>query len=203
MICGKSTNKKNMLVLKLTPKNLKTAVKILQRGGVIVYPTDTAYGLGGIFDSQEVKNKIYKIKIRPRKKLLPLIAADLKMVKKFFELKSINALLAKKYWPGAFSLILKNKKKNELSAVRIPNNKTARTLSKGVGYPIFSTSANLSGNSSLYKIKEVIAQFTDQKNKPDLILDASNLRKRKVSTIVKVKDEKIEVIREGAIKLGN
>ena len=226
-------------------KDIKEAIAILKKGGVVVYPTDTAYGLGAKFSDQKAATRIYKIKGRSRGKPLPAIAAGLAMVKKFFRLSARELALAKKYWPGALSLLLQIKtpplgkgrlasgggltggvtkislpplappyKGGEIGVVvRVPNSKIARKLSRAIGEPIFSTSANLSGKSECYSAKDVIKQFYHRKNipsavdrlraKPDLIFDGGRLRKKKPSTIIKVVGDKIEILRQGPVRIMN
>ena len=192
--------------------NLKEAIAVLKKGGVIVYPTDTAYGLGAKFSDKKAAARIYKIKGRPGGKPLPVIVAGLTMARKFFKFSPPELALAKKYWPGALSLVLLLKRKIKYYhtpeygsrasvVVRVPNSKIARQLSRAVGEPIFSTSANLSGAGECYSPREVIKQFADHKHLPDLILDAGRLRHKKPSTIIEVIGDKIEILRQGPIMI--
>jgi len=184
-----------MLVKKINAQSLKIAGTILRSNGVIVYPTDTAYGLGGIFDSTKVKKNILKIKKRSDPKFT-LIASSLLQVKKYFKLNKQQLMLAKKYWPGPLSLVVSDK-----YAVRVPDNEIARQLARLAGKPIIATSANLTGQPTIYSAKAAAEEFALQKDRPDLILDAGKLRKIKTSTIVQVKNEEIVVIRQGAVKI--
>ncbi len=126
-------------------KNINKAIAFLKRGGVIVYPTDTAYGLGGFFNSRKVAAKILKIKKRKDEKFT-LIAADLKQVNKYFKLNKLQLKLAKKYWPGPLSLVVSKK-----YAVRVPDNIIARKLARRAGRPLIATSANISGGRRLWQ----------------------------------------------------
>ena len=196
-----------------------------------MYPTDTAYGLGAKFSDKSAAKRIYKIKDRPGGKPLPVIIGSLAMAKRFFRFSARELTLAKKYWPGPLSLLLerqirnskhetRNKKGNvrcQMSqpkagpplaenvrcsvVVRVPDSKIARQLSRAVGEPIFSTSANLSGKGECYSAKEVVKQFRNRKNFPDLIFDGARLRKKKPSTIIRVIGDKIEVLRKGPVRL--
>ena len=142
--------------------NIREATLVLRRGGVIVYPTDTAYGLGAKFGNKYVARRIYKIKGRPGGKPLPVIVGSLVLARKFFRFSARELLLAKRYWPGPFSLLLQRKNvKGQMSkvkcfvVVRVPDSKIARKLSTAIGEPIFSTSANLSGKGECYSPREV------------------------------------------------
>ncbi len=184
-----------MEIVKANRTGIAKAVKILQRGGIVVYPTDTAYALGGIFNSRKVSNKILKIKER-RDSKFTLVASDFEQVKKNFNLNREQIRLVKKYWPAALSMVVSKK-----FAVRVPGNKVARALAKGVGKPLIATSANLSGQKTLYSSREIIRQFKNKKNVPDLLLDAGALKKIEVSTIAVVKKNKVEILRQGSVKL--
>lgn len=193
-----------MFILKSCNKNILSAGRILRAGGVIVYSTDTAYALGGIFDNKKVIKKVLKIKQRKDDKFT-LIASSSYQVEKHFKLNSVQKKLAKKFWPGPLSLVVSKK-----YAVRVPNNSIARKLARLAGKPLIATSANIHGKKTSYNIKNVLqivgaglvpAQKVKKDITPNLILDAGTLPKRKTSTIVEVKKNKIHVIREGAIKM--
>ncbi len=184
-----------MQILKPNKFGIQQAVRVLKRGGVVIYPTDTAYALGGIFDSKKVTAKILKIKNRSDKKFT-IIASSLAQVEKNFKLNHWQKKLAKKYWPGPLSLVVSSR-----FAVRVPKNKVALTLVREVGKPLIATSANVSGQKTLYDSKEIVNQFSGKKNTPDIILSSGKFKKIKTSTVVKVSNNKIEVLRAGAVKI--
>lgn len=168
---------------------------------MIVFPTDTAYGLGADFQAPAAFKKIYLIKNRPKNKKVALVAASLKQVKKFFRLNKKELSLAKKYWPGPLTIILPLRNKKLKLGVRVPKNSLAREICKRFGKPITATSANLAGEKECYQIKDVIKQFSRKKCRPDLIIDAGLLKKVKPSTLVKLENNEIKIIRQGTIKL--
>ncbi|MFA5021861.1 MAG: L-threonylcarbamoyladenylate synthase [Patescibacteria group bacterium] len=184
-----------MQVVKPTKAGINQAVAVLKKGGVIIYPTDTAYALGGIFNSKKVVGRILKIKNRKDSKFT-VIAANPEQVKKNFSFNKNQQNLAKKYWPGPFSIVVSPR-----FAVRVPKNSISQNLAKKVGQPLIATSANISGKSAFYHSQSAIKEFINKKNQPDLILAAGLLAKRKTSTIVKVFPKKIEIIRNGSVKL--
>lgn len=198
------------------PSELNNAIKILKSGGVVIYPTETCYALGGNFFSEEATKRIYKIKKRRASVLLPVIVANLSMARKCakFNRKAIN--LAQRFWPGPATLILEIKKsmkekffapchkfleKYNNVAMRISGNKVARDLSMCVGHPIISTSANISSKDECYCVEDIAHQFKSSKWKADLILDAGILPKVKPSTIIKITGDKVEILRQGPVKL--
>lgn len=181
--------------MEIIKNDIKKAVAIIRRGGVICYPTDTAYALGGIFDSPKVIGLIKKIKGRKDDKFT-LVAASLYQVKKYFKLNSFEKRLAKKYWPGPLSLVVSDK-----FSVRVPADRLARSLARQAGKPLIATSANLSGQPTLYDPKKIIGQYQNRRFAPDAIIDKGRLKKIKTSTIVKAKGDKIEIIRPGAARV--
>lgn len=190
-----------------SPAVIQEAVRVLKRGGVIVYPTETCYGLGAAINQPTAIKKIFLIKGR-EKKPLPLVAGNMAQVKKIAELNSSELKLAKKYWPGPLTILLKTKGKllkglqrNGRVAVRIPGLALVRNLCLKLGGPLTATSANLAGQPSSYKIKDAIKQFKNRTFKPDLFLDAGQLPKIKPSTIAVFKANKIKILRKGPIKI--
>ena len=210
-----------MQIQKINPKNFKsseldTAIKILNAGGVIVYPTETAYALGGDFQSKKATQKIYKIKHRRANFLLPVIVPNLAMAKKAVRFSRKALDLAQRFWPGPATLVLEVKPKMyeytkkpgyeflrpyRNLALRVSSNKIAQTLSKKLNRPIISTSANIHGKDACYTIDDVLSQLEQSSVKPDLILDVGRLPKVKPSTIIKVTGEKLEILRPGPVKL--
>jgi len=183
-----------------SPSTVKKIVRTLKNGGIIAYSTDTAYGLGAVLNNKNALKKIFKIKKRPSQKRLGLIASDLKQVKRFFVLNKREIELARKYWPGPLSVILKSKK-GKSAAVRVPALKLARLICQKIGQPISSTSLNLAGKNECYSLSDFKEQFKNQKYLPDLFLDSGRLKKLKPSTLVKVTSKKIKILRPGPIKI--
>jgi len=200
-----------MRILKINRSSLKEAVKVLEKGGVIVYPTDTAYSLGADACNKKAVDKIYQIKGRDFNKPLPVIVSSLKMVEEYCFLDERVLKLATRFWPGPLTMVLKKKKKPFLwdgikiqntLALRLPASDIALALVEELGRPIIATSANLSGQKECYEIKSLLKQF---KSSPfsqliDLILDAGKLPKIPVSTIIDLSKKEPLILREGPIK---
>ncbi|MBU1179665.1 threonylcarbamoyl-AMP synthase [Patescibacteria group bacterium] len=195
-----------MKILKISKSSIKEAVDILRRGGTVVYPTETSYGLGCDWENKRATAKIVKIKQRPKEKKFAVICANKAMAARFFKFGKLEQQLATEYWPGPLTIILSTHYSllttNSISvAVRVSSNDIARALSRGLGKPIVSTSANISGAAAIYDSEKIIKSFARRKYRPDLILDAGRLPERKHSTIVEVtKNGKINILREGEIK---
>ncbi len=208
-----------MDIVKINPdipdkKIITGAVQILKKGGVVMYPTDTAYGLAADVKSREGIEKIYSIKGRMQNKTLPLIAGSTEMASRYVEWTPVGKKLARKFWPGPLTLVLESRIMNLESkicrkyiirqgkiAIRMPDNKIAQMISRELGRPITSTSANISNHPECYSAAEFLNQAIGNKWLPNLILDAGRLKKRKLSTIVDAAKDQMIVIRKGTIKL--
>jgi len=201
-----------MIIEKVNKKSIKEAIDILVHGGIVVFPTETSYGIGCDATNKKVIEKIFKIKQRSKLKNLPVICGTKKMVGDFFQVSKKEQELAKKYWPGPLSIVLSLRGLADLVGirgnpmdnvpVRVSSNKVAQLLSKGLKKPITATSANISGEEPFYNAQDIFNSFKNKKYKPDLILDAGKIFKKKPSTIVELIDDKIFVIRQGDLNIG-
>ncbi len=208
-----------MQVYKLDNKNygavLALAVKALKQGKTVVYPTDTAYALGALIKNQAAINKIYKIKHRTFKKPVHVLSPSVSAAKKYLVWNSTAEKLAKKFLPGPLSLVLlikptlKFDKKviKKLSAnsgylgIRVAKNKFALDLAKKAGV-LTATSANPAksvGGQDPYSVQSILKQFKNHSNKPDIIIDAGALKHILPSTLVKITDKGVEILRKGPI----
>lgn len=190
-----------LLKIKMSDNAIKKAVQIIKKGGILVFPTDTVYGIGcNPYDKIAVK-KIYKIKKRPLEKSLPILVSSLKTASEIVEFDNNSRKLAEKCWPGPLTMILKIKdqrieKSMELNgkiAIRIPNNNWLQKVLKEVRV-IIGTSANISGHSA----------FVDPKNcaknlEYDLFIDGGKIESNGESTIIEFKGEKMLIHREGIL----
>jgi L-threonylcarbamoyladenylate synthase len=221
-----------MIVIRIKkndPLVLRDVAGKIKAGGIIVYPTDTAYAIGCDATNVLSVHKIFEIKGRPKTKAMPIVVADLAMAKKFFVLGTHNSKLATKYWPAPLSIVVKAKKGIAASAlfkgtaaIRVPDSKISRTLAKFIGRPLIATSANISGEPLCYSVKAFLRQIdvfarseTTKQSKGDrrvasllamtdidIILDWGALPRRKPSTIIKVvKNGSTTILRKGSIGL--
>lgn len=201
-----------MEVIKIDLKNpdqkiINQAVGILKKGGTVVYPTDTAYGLGALAFDQKAIKKIFQIKKRARSKPISVIVSEIAMAVKLVYISSQGRILMEKFLPGPVTFIFPKKEcvSDILTAgrktlgIRIPKNKIALQLARKLRLPYTTTSANLSGENALYSACEIINQFKNIKLKPDLILDAGKLKRESLSTVVDLSISPPKILREGAI----
>jgi len=180
---------------------------ILMNGGVVVYPTDTIYGIGGIIYDRRVVDKIYKIKERLRDKGLPILFGSIEKIEEIAILNPLAKKLAQRFWPGMLTLVVPLKRRElrfltgleDKIAVRIPSDEIVLEVIKLAGGAIIGTSANLSGKLPCTNIKCVISQLDERM---DAIVDGGKRGTGLPSTIVEIQDDKkIKIIREGSIEV--
>jgi len=186
-------------------EQIRNGISVLKRGGLVVFPTDTVYGLGACFSSLPAVERIYQLKQRPRSVALPLLLADTAQISEVARVvPPVALLLARSFLPGALTMVLPRSKSvpdivtggGETIAVRIPAHPVAIALIKGVGMPIVGTSANVSGRPSALTAGEVFLQFSDR---IDLVIDGGRCPGGIESTIVDVTGEVPRLLRPGAI----
>lgn len=190
-----------METLKLNSKNykkvLEKTVKEIKLGKVLVCPTDTVYGLLCDAGNKKAVRKLFKIKKRPSKKLIPIFVKDMKMAKKFVRINKNQEELLNKMWPGKVTVILRPKRGRKTTGMRIPKYEFVLNLVGRLNRPLAESSANISGKSASTKIKEVLKQFKNQKHQPDLVLDAGNLKLSKPSTVIDLTGKTLKILRAG------
>ncbi len=183
------------------------AVEILRSGGVVLYPTDTLYGLGADALSDAAVDNVYAIKGREPGKPMHCIVADLAMAEMYAELNDAARIIAKEFLPGPLTIILKKKSgvstgiAREIDTIgfRIPKNDFCRELARTFGGPITTPSANLAGAEPELLPEKILAQFGEAANDIDLVVDAGPAARAKPSTVVSLVSGKPVVLREGAI----
>lgn len=197
------------MVSKVLEREIANAITVLQKGGVVVFPTETAYGLASDSTNPAAVNRVFAMKGRQKDKALPLIAADLEMVERVATIPSMLRGLCQQHWPGPLTLVLPvmgerlaaGVARDSTVAIRVSLHPIAQALSAGLGRPIVSTSANRSGQPACYSVEAVKKQFEGREG-PDVYLDVGSLHPEPPSTIVTVdEDGYLEVVRQGSIEL--
>lgn len=184
--------------------DLNLIVKILKQEGVIVYPTDTIYGLGCLASNSQAIKKIKAIKKREASKPLLVLVSSLAMVKKYCRLSKNQELILKNIWqetrPTSVILEHLNLLSNELVnkhdglAVRLPKSDFLLKIVRRIKEPLVSTSFNLSGEPVLNRVDNL--QFNWHKNEaPNLIVDGGVL-KNKASQLLDLRGDKILILRK-------
>ncbi|MHC1716335.1 MAG: L-threonylcarbamoyladenylate synthase [Candidatus Dojkabacteria bacterium] len=188
------------------------AVEILSKGGLIVYPTETCYGLGGDATNPKALQKIMEYKKLRGSKPISIAVANKTMAQQYVELNETAHNIYKNYLPGPITVISFNK--GELVppvvsiqgavGVRYPDYKFTLELIKAFGKPITATSANVSYKSPPYSIKGLIRDLPQKSlNLIDLFLDAGELTKNQPSTVLDTTMNELAVLRQGKIEFEN
>lgn len=193
---------------RLSRAALKAAAAVIRGGGVVAFPTETAYGLAADPTSAGAIQKIFRIKGRGAAKQLPLIAASFRAAVAWARFAAPARRLAARHWPGPLTLVIPVRaaarlavvtRKDATLAVRMPAAAPARALAAAAGGLITSTSANLTGRQALYSGAAVRHEFRRRRHQPDLLLDAGRLPRRPPSTIVRFERGRPVVVRQGDI----
>jgi L-threonylcarbamoyladenylate synthase len=186
------------------PAALHRAMEVVKSGGVIVFPTDTVYGLGCSLFLPEGIARLYSIKGRDTSKAIAVLLSDLDQVELVAQDLDERALkLASCYWPGALTIVVKKHPSipevlsyQPTVGIRIPNHPFARALIRAVG-PMAVTSANLAGQPSGTTIPDIVTQLGDI---VDLLIDGGRSAGGLSSTVVDCTGSLPVVLREGPIK---
>ncbi len=189
----------------LEPEKYDRVTRILNEGGVIVYPTDTFYGLGANCFSAAAVARIYALKKRDAAKPLLVVISDTDMADRVArDIPPLFRELASRFWPGPLTLILKAGSSlprrllgdGDSIALRLPDVLWLRALIRQAGFPVVATSANLSGEKEISTAEDALALFNGQ---VDLIVDGGRTAGVKPSTVVDLTGEKPRLVREGAV----
>jgi len=189
-----------------TDRIIQAAIEVLEKGGLIGFPTETFYGLGVKFDVESALMRLCDIKQRPKDKAMPLIIGNREILRLVASTVNSAALaLMDNFWPGPLTLILPARKGlsefitagTRKVAVRIPGESFALHLARAASFPITATSANISGHAPAQDAGTVRRYFG---NTVDLLIDAGPAPGSLPSTIVDVTGDSIKILREGVIR---
>ncbi|MBN1152022.1 MAG: threonylcarbamoyl-AMP synthase [Dehalococcoidia bacterium] len=193
-----------MLVANSYDRQIGDAARILSSGGVVAFPTDTVYGLGADIRNAAAVDRIYTIKGRPKGSPLPVLISDISRITDVVDDPAPLALhLASLSWPGGLTLVVPTGLplpeallQDGCVGVRVPDDPICIRLIERLGSPITGTSANRSGQPAAINARQVREQLGTS---VDYILDAGQAQQAKPSTVVRVAEGKVTVLREGVI----
>lgn len=176
---------------------------MLNSGGIILYPTETLYGLGALATSERAVEGVFRCK-ESGGKPIPVLVRDLDMMGEYALLSPAAERVAREFLPGPLTLVLRGR--GGLAglvsagtgnvAVRISANEFVKGLFEAVDFPITSTSANVSGGANIYGIMELIELFS---TRVDLVVDSGNIPISKGSTVIDMTSASPLLLREGDI----
>ena len=183
-------------------EGVQKAASAINDGAVIVFPTDTVYGLGCNPYNHDSVLSLYEIKKREKTKPFPVLGYSKEELEKIAEFSPLEEKIAEKFWPGAITLILKVKDReiqkslslDEKIAVRVPNNKCTLALLKECKL-LVGTSANISGTEPFSDPKEYNETLTGC----DLFMDGGIISSEGESTIIEIENNNVKILRKGSI----
>ena len=198
----KEKNLDDILKVNCNKEGIEKASQIINEGGIVIFPTDTVYGIGCNPYNKTSVEKIYKIKSRNIVKSLPVLTYSKETAKKIVQFDKITEKIVDKFWPGPLTIILKvkdEKIKESLNledkiAIRVPNHKCTLELLQKCDF-LVGTSANISGNSSHTNPKDCLKDMKDY----DVFVDGGVISSEGESTIIEIENEEIKIIREGSL----
>ncbi|AGC45364.1 MULTISPECIES: L-threonylcarbamoyladenylate synthase [Myxococcus] len=188
-----------------SPRHIQRAVEVLERGGLVAYPTDTYYGMGCDLGSKKAIERLYQLKGRDKKKPLSFLCPDLSDVARYAHVSNFAYRTMKGLTPGAFTFILEATRlvpdlmmtRQKQVGIRVPDAPLARELARALGRPLVTTSvSNLEGEplTDARDIKDALGHGLD------LILDGG-VTLNEPSTVVSLIGDTLEILRQGKGRL--
>lgn len=204
-VCGIVDGAFSMILV--SPQEIQRVIDHLQAGGVVVYPTESSYGVGCMANNEAAVARVFALKHRPLEKTVPLIIGSIEEAKQLIVWLPIAEKLAQEHWPGPLTMVAVATEEGKQLApgvvaadgtivLRVSSHPVARELAEAVG-PIVSTSANFGGEPPCYDIACVRVWLGNVENV--LVIDAGVLAKNIASTIVRVREGGYDILRSGAI----
>lgn len=189
-------------------EQIKQAVSVLQQGGIVVYPTDTAFGIGCKIDDEAAVKRLFTIRKRPESQATPVLVSSIDMAGEYLSEipEDVNKKLISQYWPGALTIVLPCKVEKVPSlvrggtgtlGVRMPNHDIALALIKNLGMPLLGPSANFHGEATPYTFEALNSILL---TKVDYIL-SGECQVKLASTVIDCSVEPWKIIRQGAVKV--
>ncbi|MGE5392671.1 MAG: L-threonylcarbamoyladenylate synthase [Candidatus Saccharibacteria bacterium] len=187
---------------------LKRAVEVLVNGGIVVFPTDTSYGLAVDATNLTAIRRLYRLKGRGFDKPIHVIPPSRAYVGRVAIAGAAACKLMASFWPGPLTLVLPLRAADPaLSKIkgsrglgfRWPDHPIAQALARKLKKPVTATSANVSGRPDAYSVGEVLRQFRGRRLKPDFYLDGGVLKKVIPSTIVYLDRNRVTILRKGPV----
>ena len=188
-------------------RNIEKAIKILEGGGIVIFPTDTTFVIGCRIDDEQAVQRLFEIRKRPKDKAVLILCSSLQMVKEYIEPFNLDVGgLMQKYWPGGLTLVMQGNTSKipslvrgggETIGIRIPAHLAIRRIIKRVGVPILGPSANFAGGKTPFLMSDLDPNLV---GKVDFVLPG-RCKIKKPSTVLDVSQRPWRVIREGAVPL--
>lgn len=179
----------------LQSKEIKKAAQILKRGGIVIFPTDTVYGMGCCFDNQKAKERLYKIKGTPKSQPFPILVSSIGQVKALAKITKIASRLIHEYWPGGLTILLSAKRDSLRIGFRMPNSQLLLSIIEEVGVSIIGTSANFHDAKTPTRFEELDPRLVEL---ADYVIKG-RCQGRIESTVVDATVGPFKILRRGAV----
>ncbi len=186
---------------------LKYAIEVFKNGGIVIYPTDTAFGIGCRIDNRKAVDRLFAIRKRPVTQAMPVLVSSISQALPYLDSPSdIVRHLMKTYWPGALTIITPCKINTIYSpirgggktiGIRIPDHPDIRSVIAAVGVPILGPSANIHGEKTPYAFEDLDPVLTKQ---VDYVLRGT-CKEKNASTVVDCTVDPFRIVRQGAVRL--
>jgi L-threonylcarbamoyladenylate synthase len=184
------------------------AIKIIKQGGIVIFPTDTAFGIGCRIDDEKAIRRLFTIRKRPEIQATPVLLSSLKMAEKYLQPVPDEVIknLIELYWPGALTIVLKSRTETtpdlvrggtDTLGVRVPDHFTALEIINGVGVPILGPSANFHGENTPYAFEDLDPEL---KKLVDYVVPGE-CHTKQASTVIDCTVDPWKILRQGAIVL--
>ncbi len=188
-------------------QHVHTAISVLNAGGIIIFPTDTAFGIGCRIDKTDAVDRVFAVRKRPATQALPVLVSGMAAALPFYQQPSdIVRRLMTTYWPGALTIVARCKKEliyspirgaGETVGMRHPKHEILQQILLGVEVPIVGPSANIHGEATPYRFEDLNPELT---SKVDFVVPGT-CPVGNVSTVVDCTVSPYRIIRQGAILL--
>jgi len=191
-----------MKKIKIDPFNIdSSAVKevadVLLKGGIVVLPTETVYGLAAVYDNKEAQERLYRIKRRPLNKPFSISVEKIEEAISFFSvLPPYGFRLIEKFWPGPLTIVFYTKEEDKTLGIRVSSHRVLNAILREAKKPIYLPSANISNEKEALSAEEAERIFDGE---IDLIVDAGQPLFLKPSTVVDLTYHPFKILREGVI----
>lgn len=186
---------------------LQNAVKLIKKGEVVVCPTDTGFAFSANALDTRAVTRVFHLKGRSYSNPIHIAIGSIAEAEKYAVVTETARYLAGRYLPGALTLVLKKKETIppllvaglDTVGIRIPDNRVILRLLEMTGFPLTTTSANISGKPGTYTVEEVKAQLGENIQQVSMVLDQGPIKTRELSTIIDLTTSPPELIRQGRI----
>jgi L-threonylcarbamoyladenylate synthase len=187
--------------------HVKKATEVLKDGGIVIFPTDTAFGIGCRIDDEAAVKRLFAVRRRPEEKAPPVLVGSLEMAQAYLQPVSQDVIdqLVKPFWPGALTIVLQCQvdkvlpmvRKNDTLGVRVPDHATTLAMINGLGVPIIGSSANFPSEKTPYNFEDLDPELVKL---VDYVVPGT-CKAQLASTVIDVTQKPWKILRQGPIQI--